>query len=333
MQKISGTEEIVEFIISGKLSESDCGIGYLLNSHKLKDIKSAAIFGSAKAAEQALSFAKLSGIKIICYIDDFRTGTKDNLPIVNRETFAESFQDSADAVLFGFMQAGKADEGIRTEKMVPMIPYTLSNVETNKNLYFSTEYVVSEGVPGDIAEFGTASGRTASVFAGCINLFSSDKKLHLFDSFEGFPEPEAAADKYCPMVTDGLWAKGGCQYLSRIELEWLMEAFLDRDSFRTCKGWFCDTLKEITPDQKFSLVHLDCDFYQSAFEVLDDMFANKRLESGAVVLFDDWNSNRSSRKFGERKAWAEISEKYSVTTLLEHAYSSHGYKFIIDTYK
>ena len=46
-----------------------------------------------------------------------------------------------------------------------------------------------QGLSGDICEFGVAQGETSTLIANEIQ--SSNKILHLFDSFEGLPEPTA----------------------------------------------------------------------------------------------------------------------------------------------
>lgn len=49
-------------------------------------------------------------------------------------------------------------------------------------------------IEGDIVEFGTLEGFTASIFAKLIDEYKLNSSLHLFDSFEGFPEITSTVD-------------------------------------------------------------------------------------------------------------------------------------------
>jgi hypothetical protein len=52
------------------------------------------------------------------------------------------------------------------------------------------------------------------------------------------------------------------------------------------KGYFRDTLPQYS-NRRLSLVHLDCDIYQSYKECLE--FFYPRLNPGGLVLFDEYN--------------------------------------------
>ena len=52
-----------------------------------------------------------------------------------------------------------------------------------ENLLFGVQYTVHAAVPGDIAEFGCHTGRTAAVISASMKLMRANKMLHLFDSF------------------------------------------------------------------------------------------------------------------------------------------------------
>lgn len=87
------------------------------------------------------------------------------------------------------------------------------------------------GVAGDIGEFGTMTGRTAVSIATAVdylNKFYSDfhekrdwrggKRLHLFDSFEGLPEPVAPEDLNMQYVASKIWTRGACKGLTDLQL-------------------------------------------------------------------------------------------------------------------
>jgi hypothetical protein len=77
------------------------------------------------------------------------------------------------------------------------------------------------------------------------------------------------------------------------------------------------------------MVHLDCDLYSSTVEVLDHLFTRGHVAEGAVLFFDDWNCNRSSPQFGQRRAWRETCEKHRVEYSDGGDYAVLGHKFLV----
>jgi hypothetical protein len=205
----------------------------------------------------------------------------------------------------------------------------------------AVDYVYQAAVDGDVAEFGTFSGLTAAALARSmreVERFGSDwirahglgeKKLHLFDSFEGFPSVSARADVESPSVASGVWAAGAGKGRSEAELLEICGAYLDRSRVRTHPGWFEDSLARLEPDTRFALVHLDCDLYESTRDVLVDLFERDRWSDGCTLLFDDWNCNRASPRFGERRAWAECVERYRPSFTDCGAYGPLGWQLIL----
>jgi hypothetical protein len=201
--------------------------------------------------------------------------------------------------------------------------YKGSHADEQRELSIGVEYVYGARVEGEIAEFGTMSGRTAQIIARAMSKYgrrkANQKQLHLFDSFQGLPKAESEIDKHAPDVKSGIWAEGTCDGISKEQLLRLCARSLPKDKIAIYAGWFKDTLPQVPHNTKFSMLHLDCDLYQSTYEVLNYCFANRVIQEGTVLFFHDWNANRASRTFGERKAWADIVEQFSI------AYSHWGY--------
>ena len=62
------------------------------------------------------------------------------------------------------------------------------NYEQCINIYHLFIQVLLQNVPGDVAEFGCHRGKTAKILQKVIDVTGSDKKLYLYDSFEGLPK-------------------------------------------------------------------------------------------------------------------------------------------------
>jgi hypothetical protein len=77
-------------------------------------------------------------------------------------------------------------------------PYTMTSVEALFALYTSVNYVLDRQIPGDIVECGVWRGGSALLAALIMKARNvSDRKLYLYDTFQGMPTPtEFDVDKY-----------------------------------------------------------------------------------------------------------------------------------------
>jgi hypothetical protein len=186
------------------------------------------------------------------------------------------------------------------------------------------------GIAGHLAEFGTCTGSTAKGLAAAIAKCekwrpSELRRLYLYDSFEGFPHADNEIDRRTPHIVDGIWGPGVARGLTAEQLRNAVERHLPAEQIAIIPGWYKDTVPASTKSiaaqgATFSLVHVDCDFYASTMIVLDALLSNKALTPGAFIYFDDWSCNHASPEFGERRAWAEAVEKYSIKWSDQMAY-------------
>lgn len=203
--------------------------------------------------------------------------------------------------------------------------------------------VHARGVHGDIAEFGTMTGRTASLLASSLTFVDKTgfarhafdtrpRELHLFDSFEGLPSP-GEGDIDSPAVQAGQWGHGTHKGLSAQQLEDQCATVLGRQRIKIFAGWFSDTIPTIPAATRYAMVHVDGDLYSSALDVLDGLFSRGMVAEGAEIFFDDWNCNFASPRFGERRAWRECVEKYAIEFsdggdygVVSHRMTVHAYR-------
>jgi O-methyltransferase len=201
-------------------------------------------------------------------------------------------------------------------------------------------------IAGDIAEFGTMSGRTAAglakAIASCdkqlkyaVQMYGhAPRKLVLFDSFEGLPEiKKNSVDGDSPHVVDGVWSPGSLRGVSPDELSSMIRIHLASDRFEIHPGWFSATLPALGADRRFALIHVDSDLYSSAIDVLDNLFSRGRISRGAYIYFDDWNCNRADPDRGERRAWRECVEKFEVAYSDIGSYGIFAQRFVVHSYR
>src|SRR6185369_14132269 len=108
----------------------------------------------------------------------------------------------------------------------------------------------TERIEGDVAEVGVAYGASARLMAGHLG----DRTIHLFDTFEGLPQPGGQ--------DSAKFEKGDF----RCGLESVRE-YLQGLPVVFHKGWFPDSAAT-AQDRRFSFVHLDVDLYQSTLDGL-----------------------------------------------------------------
>ncbi|MBX9686102.1 MAG: TylF/MycF family methyltransferase [Candidatus Obscuribacterales bacterium] len=225
---------------------------------------------------------------------------------------------------------------------------TAAEKDIRKHLILAVEYIYGADVNGDIAEFGTCEGRTAAWLADAISSCEAyygpqkqsaidarfdPKRLYLFDSFEGLPDAVSTVDLQCPHVQTGVWGAATSKALNAPQLRSLCEKFMPGERIEIIEGWYSESMKHFAATTKFSLLHIDCDLYQSTMEVLDVLFDKELIAEGAAILFDDWNPNRASPGFGERKAWSDLLLKYEIEHSNWGSYGWGGQKFLIHSYR
>lgn len=211
--------------------------------------------------------------------------------------------------------------------------YSRNARAVSEALALSVEYICSAGVTGDVAEFGTMTGKTAVDLARALAAFDDSRTLLLFDSFEGLPAAEASADVEAPHVQAGTWSAGTCRGVTSRQLLRMCRRYLAESRIRIREGWFSETLPALEPQTRLALLHVDSDLYQSARDVLEHCFGGGVISPGAAVHFDDWDCNRADPRFGERRAWAEAVDRFAVEFSDCGQYGWGGRKFLVHAYR
>ena len=127
-----------------------------------------------------------------------------------------------------------------------------------------------QNVDGDLAECGTYKGAAAFLF--CTFAQEHNRKVHLFDSFQGLSEPGA---------NDGVfWQKGNLSASEQL----VHDTLNGFSCFKTYPGWIPSTFPNVS-DRLFAFLHVDVDLEQPTYDTLE--FFYPRLNKGAVVILDD----------------------------------------------
>jgi len=147
-----------------------------------------------------------------------------------------------------------------------------------------------------VAELGVYRGD----YARLINEAFPDRKLYLFDTFEGFDDRDAIIER----------EKGfseGDQDFSETNAELVISKMKYPENCIVKKGYFPDTAKDV--DETFVFVSIDADLYEPIYNGLVFFYGN--LESGGTIFVHDYNNDvYRGAKEAVRKFCAENNIRY-----------------------
>ncbi|MES1197757.1 MAG: TylF/MycF/NovP-related O-methyltransferase [Chitinophagaceae bacterium] len=136
--------------------------------------------------------------------------------------------------------------------------------------------IYAKKIAGSVAELGVYKGG----FAKYINQAFPDKKLYLFDTFEGFDNKDILAEK-------NRGFQNTSQDFSDTNIDIVLDKMKTKDQCIVKKGRFPDTTKDLI-DEQFCFVSIDADLYEPTYQGLQ--FFYSRLISGGYIIVDDYNN-------------------------------------------
>ena len=179
-----------------------------------------------------------------------------------------------------------------------VMPYTMTSKEAVFALYTSVNYVLDQNIPGDIVECGVWRGGSSLLVALIMKARNiSDRKLYLYDTFQGMTPPTEfdvykRGDTGLEMMEQYGDDIGWCYAL----LDDVKAAFSTHNfdfEILFVKGDVVETLATIKPET-ISILRLDTDWYEYTAAELEQLYP--RLSKGGVLIIDDYGSWEGSRK-------------------------------------
>lgn len=144
-------------------------------------------------------------------------------------------------------------------------------------------------VAGDVCEFGVAQGETSALIANEIALISN-RRLHLFDSFEGLPKP-TEKDKLKDDIfsLSSMEAYAGTMSCPEDMVQTRLETIsFPRQRYVIHKGFFDRLIREDKDmPTEVCFAYVDFDFYEPISAALT--FLHPRTPSGAKIIVDDYD--------------------------------------------
>lgn len=171
----------------------------------------------------------------------------------------------------------------------------LSSVETCRSTYAVCRQALEEGIPGDFVECGVYAGSQAAIMARALLdhhaanvnppfMRTLMRRVHLFDSFEGIPEPSSRDEEY---ITAG--HKKGTAACTLEGVKSNMKQWGIPDELLVYhQGWFAETVGDWAQRRAegIAVLRLDADLYESTTECLEHLYP--LLSPGGFLIVDDY---------------------------------------------
>lgn len=193
-------------------------------------------------------------------------------------------------------------------------PFTMTSTERLYSLFNTVRFVTSSGVEGDFVECGVWKGGSVMMMALVLKTLGiTDRKIYLFDTFEGMTPPTDADIDHSGASADRLLATSAREQ----SLVWAysplaeVRANLEKtgypmDQFVFVKGDVRETIPQYAPE-KISLLRLDTDWYESTRHELEGLFP--RLADRGVLIIDDYGHWKGANK-AVNEYFSAQSKKY-----------------------
>ncbi|MFL6307010.1 MAG: TylF/MycF/NovP-related O-methyltransferase [Candidatus Sulfotelmatobacter sp.] len=145
-------------------------------------------------------------------------------------------------------------------------------------LRLAADRIADQGVAGSIAELGVYQGELASV----LNRLFPDRKLYLFDTFEGFSNADLSSGE------EKNFSKAEAGDFHNTNVELVLSRMAHPKNVFVRKGYFPETASGL--EDTFAFVSLDVDLYKPTQAGLHYFYP--RLSAGGYIFVHDYNNRR-----------------------------------------
>jgi O-methyltransferase len=189
----------------------------------------------------------------------------------------------------------------RASAMFRIRQYTMTSPARCRALWDSCKQVLDQNVSGCFVECGVWKGGSSAIIALAIKNAGQQRHLHLFDSFEGLPEPSEKDGKEAAAYSGGRnqgkldsidLCSAGLDEVRHLILD---EINVSEELAHFHVGWFQDT---VPADAKLlgpiALLRLDGDWYDSTKICLEHLYP--LLSPHGIIILDDYFAWEGCRK-------------------------------------
>ena len=180
--------------------------------------------------------------------------------------------------------------------------YSGGSPERLYNIHQAVRYIVSAKIPGGFVECGVWMGGTMMMVASTLLAMGvTDRKLYLYDTYEGHPKPDEQLDvdlhghsataDWEQATEHGVkpWMDVSAETVS----ENMARTGYPMENVILVKGKVEDTLPEHAPES-LALLRIDVDWYSPCKAAMEHLYP--RLSEHGVLILDDYGHYQGFRK-------------------------------------
>jgi len=180
--------------------------------------------------------------------------------------------------------------------------YTMTSPERMYSLYNSMKYIINNKIEGDLVECGVWKGGSSMLMALMLKKYGiRDKKIYLYDTFEGMSEPSSIDKTIKGVSASTLLDKEKkekenfvlCHSPIEEVKNTLFSTGYPQENLIFVKGKVEDTLLEHVPG-RISVLRLDTDWYESTKIELQILYP--LLSEKGVLIIDDFGHWEGAKK-------------------------------------
>jgi len=179
--------------------------------------------------------------------------------------------------------------------------YTMTTPVRCRKLWDSCKQLLDQNVPGCFVECGVWKGGSSTIIALAIKDAGQKRHLHLFDSFEGLPEPTALDGEHAAVYSGGrnqgtlATVNKCCAGLEEVRDLILRKTQVPDELAHFHVGWFQNTIPADAGQLgSIALLRLDGDWYESTKICLDHLYP--LVSPGGIIIMDDYFAWEGCRK-------------------------------------
>ena len=263
-------------------------------------MKTAVIYGAATTAKRV--YEEIKGQYVVRYFVDgnpaFIGSRIDGLEVKGREAILEARPDLVVmGILTGYEDAVEylIQNGFPEERII--CRFVDLNTRARRDCLEKIAMILEDkAVSGAVAELGVYRGD----FAKVINTVFPERKLYLFDTFEGFPEEDMNYETENNLLLNTVGK------LSNTSVEYVMGRMPHPERCVIRKGYFPETAAGLE-DERYAFVNIDVDLYKPILAGLE-YFWPRMAENGYIFVHDYFSFSYA----GTKKAIEEFSERFHV---------------------
>ena len=174
------------------------------------------------------------------------------------------------------------------------LPSYAGDYVRNSSLELIAHEIATKNISGSVAELGVYRGD----FAKIINEVFPDRKLYLFDTFQGFNGHDVSIDNTLTYST-------GSQDFSQTSIEMILKKMRHPENCIIRQGYFPASADEVK--DTFAFVSIDADLYKPIYDGLQ--FFYPLLTRGGYIFVHDYNNDEYK---GARAAVLKFCEENEI---------------------